>query len=1226
MLGHRILKRITRLGMAFYATLWCMSFTVCAYDDPIADMAVENRIEALAASEDSSITDDASLGASGQEEAVTGSSAEGASTDVIIPDNNTVPGEGSSEEITDPDEKPTVPGDEDDQSGEAASTASSEDAAEESNEEASAEDSIDTEEIDELTNETEELEPIAEELEEKGLVGASLVLYLKYNGADYLFADSVNQTYNLQISKGGEGSFEIENLTYFLSETNITTNEYGEVQHFNLTNTSDTYNGAKITKTEDGNAKISFDSTWKQSECSRFYACVVCPQGYEDWYSVATIPVDVYVTVENLYVRWRYFSSSDLYGIQINNTMNFSVGLFNPYGGELVGDRISWNFTERIYDDKIGNWTNAAVDPGRGISVSQDSENKSMFYVGFTEAYEKFGDFSINFEYNNDHTKNGINVTGPTRRAHFGFNATAPLPETEAHLSETAIKMQVFKNTNLVPITIRTVDQEKSQMINYTLYDVKLLNEELSKYVVAHPDSDEPHTIRIWANSNLTTMNSKDLAAFAKKKFTTGINISAGVGTDSYKEYTVCENLTITFGTALPTTKDIKSANTLEFDSYYQGEDYDYVSLSGIRYFKILPVDLKKLNDLGFNITGSNTIETLPNLPATKKGTINVLVVPLYDDSYNLPSDFNVSVPVKYNITNSAPKLTVDKKSLLMNPATGDDGLLYFELNRSVGSETRIGYTIIDSKKKDVTSQNLFNVTVNFDRDYSYGNVSIVCNENTTFGQSYKLNLYAYNYRNNRTGAISTITVKTVAEKDENNIGVNIKAKGKLDAGIPYDYLCLNCTGKNIDLNNKSVDYVNITLKNGTEITDCFWYGFYPSESAFYIEQLYGFGSYNFPLLERGYAGQQYSVKLGFNLTRGENLTYVTYTGKIANSKITPKFAFASATVNPKYNGNQTIYVPMINKYSWYYNYTVVCDFGKDKAGNPVSSPYNVSFIEDGYNYLVLTPLTNDMSAFAGRSGAIKVTPVIPGGSVGTATFKISFQNPAKAKIAVTGKAKGNINSLKDNTYVNITFTYKNILMVNTTNSNIELDHFVKVVKGKEENCSESLFYGIPEGKYNYIIEQPYLVSVDAGNYKAYFKVYYKAFNGEKYDSVYDVVAVPFKVVRGKPGVTVNPSPIKLVNRDYARTADVNITAKNKGFKVIKNVEITGIYKDKMNITRIGDQTYKVGFTGNYYETSKVKKLWLAITKNVTRSVSINVYYYGSDVPEKGTIKVKINP
>ncbi len=44
MLKRSILKRVTRLGLAFYSMVWSMSFTVCASEYPLAELAVSDKV------------------------------------------------------------------------------------------------------------------------------------------------------------------------------------------------------------------------------------------------------------------------------------------------------------------------------------------------------------------------------------------------------------------------------------------------------------------------------------------------------------------------------------------------------------------------------------------------------------------------------------------------------------------------------------------------------------------------------------------------------------------------------------------------------------------------------------------------------------------------------------------------------------------------------------------------------------------------------------------------------------------------------------------------------------------------------------------------------------------------------------------------------------------------------------------------------------------------------
>ena len=52
MLRRRLLKRLTRLGLATYAMTWCMTFTVCASENPVADIMVADTAGLIVESSD----------------------------------------------------------------------------------------------------------------------------------------------------------------------------------------------------------------------------------------------------------------------------------------------------------------------------------------------------------------------------------------------------------------------------------------------------------------------------------------------------------------------------------------------------------------------------------------------------------------------------------------------------------------------------------------------------------------------------------------------------------------------------------------------------------------------------------------------------------------------------------------------------------------------------------------------------------------------------------------------------------------------------------------------------------------------------------------------------------------------------------------------------------------------------------------------------------------------
>jgi hypothetical protein len=177
---------------------------------------------------------------------------------------------------------------------------------------------------------------------------------------------------------------------------------------------------------------------------------------------------------------------------------------------------------------------------------------------------------------------------------------------------------------------------------------------------------------------------------------------------------------------------------------------------------------------------------------------------------------------------------------------------------------------------------------------------------------------------------------------------------------------------------------------------------------------------------------------------------------------------------------------------------------------------------------------------------------------------------------------------------------------------------------GKTETNCTGMFWNYTDNRAGTIrFRRKSGVDLEAGTYTAYVGV--SMLNPEK-QRVSLNTTVTFKVIRSKTGTTVKPSPVKLINRDYARTATLYIAPKYTGLNKISDVKIIGSYADNMTITEIGDGVYELEFRDTYIEGSVVKKIWQAITKFVSRSVKLEIYYEGSTKPDTVTAKVKINP
>ncbi|MCR5405144.1 MAG: hypothetical protein K6E91_15185, partial [Butyrivibrio sp.] len=340
-------------------------------------------------------------------------------------------------------------------------------------------------------------------------------------------------------------------------------------------------------------------------------------------------------------------------------------------------------------------------------------------------------------------------------RMHLAYQKR--IPSVEAHLSEPSVKVQIYNAKNLVPVTIRTENVNDSKYLKYKIISVALTDEELNKYATVTVAEDQK-SINIKANSEVLNMTSKELSAFMKKKFTTGLNITANVY-GNIVQLTPSEVLTVAFAGTKISAKDLKVEGTLEFDSYYARMQRLQIPFTGPKVKEVIPVDPGSFEKQGFVVENQTYIRCSNTIPNTKTGSFKVYAV--LDDSEinNLPEGLKVTVTVKYKITNSAPKLTLKKTSVLLNPSTKDGVQVMYTLTGMYDDRTDMRFILTDSKNKNATGQ----LDVRFGRTPLYERaVTIVTNDQTMPGQTYKLSVLPYNRYNGRDGAAKVITVKTV--------------------------------------------------------------------------------------------------------------------------------------------------------------------------------------------------------------------------------------------------------------------------------------------------------------------------------------------------------------------------------------------------------------------------------------------------------------------------------
>ena len=1153
MLGRRLLKRLTRLGLATYAMTWCMAFTVCASENPIADLAVADTVQVLEveAGRDSGLNSDL-LSKDLIKESEDG---EIIGADGLLEDGAVSAGE-------EPDKL-------------------------------QAEDLL-------VTHEGEEGEAFFTETPKLPLAvddeGAAVDPdYVEFNCSALTVTD-LNQSYPFTVYKGGN---PIENISQI---------SFGLADNKNGTGASPSFRGARISE----HGILNFSSS---TGSMTFY--VIADVGGR----IASCKVVVYVPIEEIEIVCDTDSGNE-HGKNINMTVNETAewrqakAYIMPVGQSYKLLNISRMSYELLENGK-------QIDKNRGINMTVDEGG--LAHIDFLNL-TRSGLFEIRAKYNNAYVDaEGVNrtyVKNPEAvcRLNISVKGDVPHDDYEAHLSDKSLKVEMYKSKNPLAVTFRNANTGSEVVVDdYEITDFRFTNNTLNNMgsMFNYGVLEDGKTINI--NASKAFIDSGSVPSFIKsykKGISTGIEVSVKAtinGTKVEDKYTTNENVTITFDDALPKAKDIKSAGTLEFDSFKAGMEGLGVKFTGPEVGSIMAPttdkDKKAYDKAGLTVdSGTCTVNSTKQMPEKGSGKVNVLVF-LNDTEYNLPSNYNISVPVSYKITNGAPVLTLDQSSALLNCAPSDFLLVSFGIKGMTG-DTLVMCDVKDSKGHAINGT--APITASAFSSGTSGYVYLGANDGIEYGTSYKVEIYPQNVVSGRKGVKKVITVKTPAEKAVQSF--TTKQKGTIDAGIPMSAVYLTLSGKNVNLLLKTPVNVTTTLKNGKDISDLLTYYAFPDEKLNPVFILYEKSP--FLLLEKGLGGQQYVTKIAYNIS-GNTIT-TEYKGKISNSVVTPKLEESRISINPDANFNQTIRIPVTNLPGGEYKYDI-----------KNNSPFGINVTSElARDYVEISTGTISDSEY-GKTFEIAITPKAPEKynatlSAKAVTLKIAVLNPKKNAAAMSAKVKGGIDAVRDDTNATAVISFKNIYDPESMIEDIVCKDIVLKGKGKSTPlpCYENFNCTIDGNKV--IFTRMPGKNIQAGTYVATLAAVLN--NGGHVTGT-----VEFKVVRGKTNTVVNPATAVLINRDNARYTTVYFSPKKNDANAIINATIVADknkFDEYFSLEQIKDKpgTYRLRVQKGYYEKQVKKSIVSMITKEVTKNVKVNVYYNGSTEYETVTVKVKIKP
>ncbi|MBP5385073.1 MAG: hypothetical protein J6Y57_08900 [Lachnospiraceae bacterium] len=1240
MLKKRLLTRLTRLGLAMYVMTYCMSFTVCAAEDPIADLSVAGTVEVLAATETPESADPETVeplaAASDGEDATVPEEAEPAQedeADLLLGDSIDeltrlaldqseltvtaggtyqlqcwgIYGEGNHIYSPDPGEFDVFFAEDEDAEVEDRTVQYAGATFNCSRDEEDLYETITLSIPDNMEACTFYLIAEREELS----AACKIVVYLPVTTLGMIFNGSA-PTGSVKINNPADPvivtpvSADPENMVLDADRLSYSvyegTDEVGSGE------------GAALTKLENGSCSVLFENI---TETRTFDIIATYDNDYTDADGVeqtgtdatATIRFEISNETEYCYEveAIELMPGGNLTVSDFEDPLTFVMKASDPEGALLDPDRISWGIAEPGSSYISDSW--------HGISIEKSNSTAEEADVFFATVED--GDtVDVVAMYFNE-PMNQTSSKPVTARTRLIINGSTPSDDLEVHMPEQTMKIDVYKTSNKLPFVIRSADVNASSVADYEIYDAFIDSNAGNVTEMIDLTISDDGYLDFYVPQSVIN-NKTALATLLKSKFKATLWFELEVEGKG-EMWLESEEVSFSFTGALPTAKDVKPAGTLTFDAYFAGAEGLDVSFTGVEVDKIMGPDSRLLPKGLFVDEATQTINSTSALPAKGKGSIKVLAF-IEDERYNLPENYNVTVAIPYTIANSEPFIKLNKTSGTANPLNEEYNAIGFETGDFSEEVTEFKVRIFDSKNNEYingTDESPLAVVAEADPDDNIGMVGFMATPKAAFGQKYKLLMYPENKISNRTGAAKTITVSIPTEKNAKNPSFTLKGKGALDASVPESELVLTINAKNFNpmMSDPKVEtfVINKTVK--TNITDILGSDYDP-----YAGEIYLWEDKAFDLLEKGYAGMQIETTVTLNTTLGK--VNATYKGKIAQSVVAPKLNATAVTINPDYDDGAILFKLISPEDANVYDYTVELS-----GPRGLTPPFEGDGNYTNASFFDITPVTAGMSSFYGKTCTVKITPMVFDSSyplkAKPVTAKITVLDPAKAngKPKVSAKVTGSIDNIRfeNETYAEAEITVKNVFDPYSHGiwKGIDLVNITTKVKNQVLDMTDLFDVDTDDNMVWFFRKEDEQLPV--GTYQANMLVKLLNCNGttEKLP-----VSCTFKVVRGKSGgiaTVVN----KLINRDYERTVTVRIEIADQSVDEIAFVSLDSAFADVYRLEEADEGVYELGFVPGYVEKQKNGK---PIVKAVTKTVPIYVYYPGSDTPDKYSVKVVTNP
>ncbi len=597
---------------------------------------------------------------------------------------------------------------------------------------------------------------------------------------------------------------------------------------------------------------------------------------------------------------------------------------------------------------------------------------------------------------------------------------------------------------------------------------------------------------------------------------------------------------------------------------------------------------------VGMNLMSATKNESIWNYNITDLTASNGFIVEGFDSKYydsyftlkapngNLPGKINLyvhfsdtenTVPIALSVSKVSPTIKLGTSSVTLNPKYNDSAAVYVILNPS-NYNGEVTVSVTDAKNNSTDEIKAW-YEYKGSEYYNNSKLYVQTNDSTKYNSAYKVTVSIPN-----TKSKAVLTVKTCKENVKPTL--TLKSSGAIDLTYGYSRLTINTVFKNYSGDFEFLGGTVTETKGKTKIGD-------GDISKYFTAELDGKYIY-LRKAEKAKltAGNTYTAALNFKIgdetisaSAKINVKQTAVTIKLSKTaltlnKLTGDSAVITLTTNPKY---YSLGKPVIK---------IMDNSGKKSAEGKLDVSYSYGWDGITFGYK-LTVAVNDRTV-CGETYKVLVSA---GEGYKATTLTVKVPTEAKSKASATLKAKGSIDTIRDNVKITFTPTYKN-----TVSSPVKERIEVYSSSGKKVYSAD----GLELTNFN---------AVSKTKYKA--KVVATFENGHTVSS--PLVSITVKTGSAKMKVTGTPT---LYLKDKNSRGKFTLTSDDLTLNDIDRVVI----KDAKNLAMFelydyGNRQYAIGFKGN--------TVTAAAAKLKSASIPINIWHTGNNTNKPdATVTLKV--